>query len=298
MKKILVVGSINIDLVFSVKAMVRKGETIHSSRMDQYLGGKGFNQAIALRRAYPDVSLAVNYAQQDGHLKTAAEKFGLNTSHMLAMDEPTGMAFIQVDEAGDNCIVLNAGANGVFTRERFASILKDFSAGDLLVLQNEINQLDVLIELAKAQGLLVALNPSPFDEKILKLPLDQLDYLVLNEIEGAQLCSTHDPKAILTQLSQRFAQTCVVLTLGGDGAMAQSGAEFVHQAALKIDVVDTTAAGDTFLGFFCGAMQEGQTLAYALKRANAAAALCCTRAGASSSIPTQADVDSFLNQSA
>lgn len=296
MNKILVVGSINLDLVFAVDDMVRKGETIHSHRMDQFLGGKGFNQAIALRRAYPEVHLAVNHAQQDSYLVDAARAEGLNTDHMLALDKPTGMAFIQVNQAGDNCIVLNAGANGAFTRERFEAILSAFGPGDLLVLQNEINELKLLITLAKARGLSVALNPSPFTSAIKDLPLEALDYLVLNEIEGEALAGVAAPSAILETLKARFPKTCVVLTLGAEGVLAQADDRPLQLSAIPIKVVDTTAAGDTFLGYFLGAMQAQSTLREALTRANYAAALCCTRPGASNSIPRPDELEAFIQK--
>ncbi len=298
MRKILVVGSINLDLVFKVDEMVRKGETIHSHRMDQFLGGKGFNQAIALRKAYSHVHLAVNHSKQDAYLVDAAQDMGLDTTHMLAVDTPTGMAFIQVNQAGENCIVLNSGANGVFTKERFDTVLNDFGQGDLLVLQNEINDLALLIQLAKAKGLAVALNPSPFNQNILDLPLRDLDYLIVNEIEGNQLTQESEASAILAALHSKFPNTCVVLTLGSQGLMAQSSDETVQLDSLKVKAVDTTAAGDTFLGFFLGARLEGADLRFALNLANHAAALCVTREGASSSIPTLEEVQTFISQSA
>jgi ribokinase len=298
MNKILVVGSINLDYVFKVDEMVRKGETIHSHRMDQFLGGKGFNQAIALRRAYPEVHLAVNFFKQDEYLMDAAKELGLGIEHMRAVDVPTGMAFIQVNQEGDNCIVINSGANAVFTKERFEEILKEFGSGDLLVLQNEINELPLLIQLAKQKGLAVALNPSPFNQNILTLPLKDLDYLIVNEIEGNQLTHATDPKEILDKLQTLLPNTCTVLTLGSDGVMAQDHGQTVQLKSRKVKAVDTTAAGDTFLGFFLGARVSGKDLRSSLDLANHAAALCVTREGASNSIPSLEEVEVFIQESA
>lgn len=293
MSKLLVIGSINLDLVFTVDQFVNAGETIHSHKMDTFMGGKGLNQAIALSRATPHVYLAANIGQSDVALKASIQNLGVDTTFIQTVSEPTGMAFIQVNAQGQNCIVLNSGANAAFTAERFVEVLSQFNPGDTLVLQNEINGLAELISLAKAKGMHVAFNPSPFTPAILNLPLHQLDTLIVNEVEGEGLSGSSDPESILSILAQRYPSTQIILTLGEHGVLAFVKGQRLIVNALKVNVVDTTAAGDTFLGFFLGSLTEGSTVEAALKTAVTAAAITVTRPGASSSIPTLQEVRAY-----
>lgn len=293
MSKLLVIGSVNLDMVFSVDQFVKAGETIHSHKMETFMGGKGLNQAIALSRATPNVSLAANIGQADVALKTTIRNLGVDPTFIQTVAEPTGMAFIQVNAQGQNCIVLNSGANAAFTRERFVEVLSHFNPGDTLVLQNEINGLAELIGLAKAKGMRVAFNPSPFTPAILDLPLNQLDTLIVNEVEGEGLSGSSDPEDILSTLAQRYPSTQIILTLGEHGVMAMVNGQRLVVDALKVNVVDTTAAGDTFLGFYLGSLAEGNSVEASLKTAVIAAGITVTRPGASSSIPTLSEVRAY-----
>lgn len=293
MNSILVIGSVNLDLVFSVDQFVKAGETIHSHKMDTFMGGKGLNQSIALARAYPQVFLAANIGSNDSGLKATIRDFKVDPTFIETVQEPTGRAFIQVNAQGQNCIVLNSGANAAFTPERFRHILKHFQSGDTLVLQNEINGLAELIVMAREHGLNVAFNPSPFTSSILKLPLNQLDTLIVNEIEGEALSGSSDPETILKTLEKRYPTTRIVVTLGEHGVIAAHEGQHYHVEALKVKAVDTTAAGDTFLGFFLGSLAEGHSMHDALKTAVTAAAITVTRHGASSSIPTLQEVRAY-----
>ena len=295
MSKLLVIGSINLDLVFSVDQFVSAGETIHSHKMETFMGGKGLNQAIACSRATPNVSLAANIGQSDAGLKTSIKNLGVDPTFIQTVSEPTGMAFIQVNAQGQNCIVLNSGANASFTRERFVEVLSHFNPGVTLVLQNEINGLAVLIGLAKAKGMLVAFNPSPFTSAILELPLSLIDTLIVNEVEGEGLSGSADPEMILSTLTQRYPSTQIILTLGEHGVMAMISGQRLVVDALKVNVVDTTAAGDTFLGFYLGSLAEGNSVEASLKTAVIAAGITVTRPGASSSIPTLSEVCAYCD---
>lgn len=293
MSNVLVIGSVNLDLVFAVDQFVKAGETIHSHRMDTFMGGKGLNQAIALSRAFPRVFLAANIGQSDTALRTTIQGLGVDPTFIQTVDEPTGMAFIQVNAQGQNCIVLNSGANAAFTTQRFSDVLAHFNAGDTLVLQNEINGLAELITLANAKGLRVAFNPSPFTSSISDLPLHQLDTLIFNEVEGEGLSGSDDPSVILSTLSARYPSTDLILTLGEQGVMAMVKGNLIRVPARRVVAVDTTAAGDTFLGFYLGTLADGGSVQEALETAVTAAAITVTRPGASSSIPTIQEVRAY-----
>ncbi len=295
MSKLLVIGSINLDLVFSVDQFVSAGETIHSHKMETFMGGKGLNQAIALSRATPNVFLAANTGQSDAALKSTIHNLGVDSTYVQTVTEPTGMAFIQVNAQGQNCIVLNSGANASFTTERFVEVLSHFEPGDTLVLQNEINGLAELIGLAKAQGLKVAFNPSPFTSAILDLPLSLIDTLIVNEVEGEGLSGSSDPEVILSTLATRYPSSQIILTLGEHGVKAMVKGQRVVVEALKVKAVDTTAAGDTFLGYYLGSLAEGFSVEAALKTAVIASGITVTRPGASSSIPTLAEVRAYCD---
>lgn len=290
MKKIIVIGSINVDLVFAVEDIALPKETISSKSMKRFLGGKGLNQAIALSKAYPEVKLYGNIAPMDEALKHEIKAFGVNPELIDTVEGETGMAFIQVDKTGQNCIVLHKGVNHRFTKLKIDEVLSTLHAGDLIVLQNEINELDHLMRTAKAKGLKVAFNPSPFDGSILNLPLDLVDILIFNEVEGAALAHDKDPEKILEILHRRYPHAMLVLTLGSEGLMALSDNTTYTMKAHKVKVVDTTAAGDAFTGYFLAGLQKGLSPEEALKMGNAAGALTVTKAGASSSIPTLAEV--------
>jgi ribokinase len=290
MKKILVIGSINVDLIFHVEDIVKAKETIASKSAQRVLGGKGLNQALALSKAYPDVSLYANVSQSDKHLIEEIKQLGIKNGLIDVLPGETGMAFIQVDKSGQNCIVLNKGVNHAFEETRITEVLSECHEGDLIVLQNEINALDFIITRAKQKGLRIAFNPSPFDFRILDLPLEEADYLIFNEVEGQRLSHFKEPDLILKTLHKRYPNTVLVLTLGAEGVMAQEAETTYTMAAHMVDVVDTTAAGDAFTGYFLAGILKGLSVADALEMGNAAGALSVTKMGASSSIPSLDDV--------
>jgi ribokinase len=290
MRKIVVIGSVNIDIVFHVPYFVKPKETISSESMERFLGGKGLNQAIALSKAYPEVKLFANISSKDTSLKEEINAFGVDPSMIESLDGEAGTAFIQVDPSGENCIILNKGVNHKFTKERINSVISSLHEGDLIVLQNEINELETIIKSAKLKGLKIAFNPSPFESKILDLPLQEVDYLIFNEVEGRMLSHFSEPDKILKTLHNRYPNTVLVLTLGSIGVMAQQANMTYEMSGLKVEAVDTTAAGDAFTGYFLAGVQKGLSVAEALEMANVAGALTVTKRGASSSIPTLQEV--------
>lgn len=293
-QKILVLGSFNLDYVFNVERFVKPKETYHSEGMEIHYGGKGFNQAVALAKSHAEVYLAANVNRQDTFIKDLLKQQNVHSEFIRFCHEPTGMAFIQVNTEGENCILLNKGANHQFTIEQMIEVLNHFEKGDLLLLQNEINLLKPLIEMAKARELTIALNPSPFQTELLDYPLDALSYILINEVEGEALSGQSDPKAILETLMRKYPGCCIVLTLGALGAMVGHQGQIHACEAVKVKAVDTTSAGDTFTGYFLSMHTQGKSVEESLKMAIHAAALAVTKKGAMDSIPSLDEVETFI----
>jgi len=289
--RILVFGSLNIDRTYAVDAFVKPGQTISARRMDEYCGGKGFNQAIALRRAGNDVCFAGAVGADGGMLLRALEDNGIDRRLVRQTEGATGHAVIQLDAQGGNCIVILAGANGTITEDDVASALSGFGEGDLIVLQNEVSCVPEMIELAHRKRMIVAFNPSPYDQKIGACCLSHVDYLLVNEEEGAALSGQAEADAILDAIHAQYPAMNIVLTLGSQGAMYQDcSGRRSRCGILPTDVVDTTAAGDTFTGYFLTEILRHQDAEKALQIASAAAGIAVSRRGAEPSIPEYAEV--------
>ena len=291
--KVLCFGSLNIDYTYRVSHFVRQGETLAAESLQVFSGGKGLNQAVALARAGAETWMAGAVGEDGRFLLEELAAAGVRTDHVCVLQqERTGNAIIQNDRAGDNCILLYGGANRAVTEAQVDAVLQHFSAGDWLLLQNEINQLPYIMRKAHARGLKIAFNPSPMETHVLEYPLESVDLFLLNRVEAAQLAGTDgtDGQALLAALRGRFSRAAVVLTLGADGAVYTDGAETVQQAAYPVQAVDTTAAGDTFTGFFLAARMRGEGAPRAMELASRAAAIAVTRRGAAPSIPTFAEV--------
>ena len=282
--KVLNFGSLNMDHVYQVKHFVMPGETISAGNLQYFCGGKGLNQSIALARAGACVYHAGAIGQDGLVLKEQLEKDGVDVTYLQTRNETgTGHAIIQVDESGQNCIILYGGANQSITKEQVDETLKHFEKGDVLLLQNEINELDYIMEQAGEKGLRIFLNPSPCDEKIKELPLELVDTFLLNEVEGEQI--TGEETEILDALIKKFPKAHVILTLGSKGAMYGYQEKRIFRPAEKVTAIDTTAAGDTFTGYYIAAVSGGKDIAKALELATKAAAIAVIRQGAVPSIP-------------
>lgn len=291
--KMLVFGSVNIDHVYRMPHLVRAGETLSSSVYQRNPGGKGLNQAIALARAGMEVSFAGAIGRDGLFLRDYLASFGVDTSLVRVLEEPTGHAMIQLDEAGQNAIVLYGGANQQMTGASIRDTLADFGAGDCILLQNEINLLDEIVRQAKEKGMQVILNPSPMSGALPPL-LPLVDWLILNEVEGEDVTGCREPDAMLDALLERCPDCRVVLTLGVQGAMYADRTRRCFQPAFPVQVVDTTAAGDTFTGYFFQGVLGGGTVEEALRAAARASAIAVTRPGAGGSIPAMAEVAALL----
>lgn len=291
--KVLCFGSLNIDYTYRVSHFVRQGETLAAESLQVFSGGKGLNQAVALARAGAETWMAGAVGEDGRFLLEELAAAGVRTDHVCVLQqERTGNAIIQNDRTGDNCILLYGGANRAVTEAQVDAVLQHFGAGDWLLLQNEINQLPYIMRQAHARGMKIAFNPSPMEARVLEYPLESVDLFLLNRVEAAQLAGTDgaDGQALLAALRGRFSRAAVVLTLGADGAVYTDGAETVQQAAYPVQAVDTTAAGDTFTGFFLAARMRGAGVPRAMELASRAAAIAVTRRGAAPSIPTFAEV--------
>ena len=293
--KMVVFGSLNIDKVYSLEEFVRPGQTISAAGMEQFCGGKGFNQAIALRRAGNEVHFAGAVGQDGAMLLDTLDRNGIDRSCVKVTDGATGHAIIQLDRKGGNCIIILAGANGEITESDVDSTLSNFGGGDLIVLQNEISCVPYILCRAKEKGMIVAFNPSPYDAKIADCDLSCVDYLLVNEVEGSGMAGCAEPDAILDTLHSRYPALNIVLTLGGDGSVYQDKNGARCQCGVhKVEAVDTTAAGDTFTGFFLSGILRHGDAQKALRTASVAAGIAVSRKGAEPSIPMMAEVEKLL----
>ena len=293
MISILNFGSLNIDHVYHVASFVRPGETVSSLRYDRIPGGKGLNQSVALARAGAHVFHAGKVGSDGKFLVELLRRDGVNTDWVAENGSVTGHACIQVDENGQNCIVLHGGANREITVDEVHQVLDAFHAGDWLVLQNEISCLPEIVQAAAERELVIVLNPSPITPDLLKMDLSPVSYLLLNETEGKDLTGETQPQKITAALLGRYPNLKIVLTLGGDGALYADSANSVSVPACSVQAVDTTAAGDTFTGYFIAAVSAGEPVREALIRASQAAAIAVSRPGASISIPNKQELDDF-----
>lgn len=286
-------GSLNIDLVFQVPSFVKPKETMAAQGMVRHIGGKGLNQALAVAKAGAPVVLAGNVGSDGAFLLEAARDAGVQVDLVRQTQGTTGIAVIQVEEGGENCILLHGGANHRNDAEYMEKVMAVLEVGDFLVLQNEINGLDDILRSSKHKGLTVFLNPSPYTNLIGTLPLGGVDYLILNEVEGKDLFGDHRPEGILRACKGRYPAMTCILTLGSKGVAFLEGEALCLLPAHPVRAVDTTGAGDAFTGYLVAGLYEKLPLPEAIALGIKAAALTVTRHGASVAQPTRKEVDSF-----
>lgn len=280
MSKIICLGSLNLDYVYELPHQLEIGETVTSLSYRVGYGGKGGNQSIAAAKAGAQVLHAGQIGPDGKMLRQNLEDSGVDTSLLEIGETATGHAIVLINPQGDNSIVLYPGANRNLTEKYIAEVMGHGSQGDILLLQNETNQLSTAMQLAHHAGMKIAFNFAPYVQDD-SLPLELVDYLFLNEIEGKGLSGTDEPERMIAILSERYPQTTVIVTAGVNGAYASG----IHVPSPKVKVVDTTAAGDTFIGYFLNATLQGKKLQHALETACLAASICVGRPGTASSIP-------------
>ena len=286
MKKILNIGSINIDYVYNVEHFVRPGETISSKARAVFPGGKGLNQSVALARAGGRVWHAGRTGSDGIAMVEIMKEAGVDVELTDMSGSSTGHAIIQVNATGENCIILHAGANHELDESFIDNALAAFGEGDFLVLQNEVSNLPYMMKKAAERRMRIAFNLAPFDEGIKKYPLSLVDYFLVNEVEGAGMSGKTQPAEILGAMSAMFPKAAIVLTIGRDGVLYKDSDETLAHGIYEVRRVDSTAAGDTFTGFFIASAAAGKRAAEALRVASIASSIAVSRKGASSSVPT------------
>lgn len=292
--KTLVYGSINMDMTYHIDHIVREGETITASSFSIGAGGKGANQAAALAKAGADVFLAGRTGSDAGFIIDKLKGFNVDTSLVKVEKGPnSGKAIIQVDKAGRNSIIVLPAANRAQSQEDMDRAFEAFSSGDWLVLQNEVNGLPGLISRAKAKDMRVCINPSPLDERIRGLPLHECDMVFVNEEEGAMLAgmALETPVAeVIDAIRHKYPGQVVILTLGKKGACHISREGVYFQDIIDYPVVDTTGAGDSFLGFYLASHQRGLPVEDCLYYASKASGIAVSRPGAMDAMPFKEEV--------
>ncbi len=286
MNKILNFGSLNIDIVYSLDHIVRPGETISSREINTFCGGKGLNQSVAIARSGLEVYHAGKIGRDGAVIREVLDGAGIKCDFLLESEGRTGNALIQKDKSGQNSIILFGGANREITAGEIDSILEQFTENDILISQNEISNVPYLLEEARKRNMKIAFNPSPMEDWIKNTSLEGITWLVINEIEGEDLTGSGKPEEITERLLEKYPDICVVLTLGKNGVIYSDKSGRFRHDAYNVKVVDTTAAGDTFLGYFIGSIAKGSDIPTSLKLASLAASLAVSKAGAVSSIPT------------
>lgn len=287
-------GSCNIDYVYRLHHIVLTGETEHSDVRDVFAGGKGLNQSIALARSGAEVFHAGCIGSDGSFLLQTLNESGVDTSFVRTVPGPSGHAVIQVSDSGENAIFIHSGANDMFTDEYIDEVLGHFDRGDIVVLQNEINSNAYIIDRAYEKGMICILNPSPIDRKISYINFDKLSYIVINEIEGERLTGEREPLKIISAMRAAHPNLSVILTLGDKGCIFADGEALYSHPAFETNVVDTTAAGDTFTGYFISGLRKVQDPMKLLERACAASAVSVSRKGAAPSIPNDGEVTEAL----
>lgn len=291
MNKLYNLGSLNIDYVYHVPHFLQPGETLLAQERSIFPGGKGLNQSVAAARAGAKVVHGAVASCEARFLLELLSDSGVDTKRIRLVDQPAGHTVIQVDTSGQNCILLFAGTNHCLTKEYVEEYLFDAKPGDVLLLQNETNCLSEALELAVEKKMEVALNPSPFDATLLDLPLSKIKWWFCNEIEAKALFGSDNPEMIARTFRTKYPDSCLILTLGEQGSVYISNKETVTQPIFKVKTVDTTAAGDTFTGYFLSAVMAGQSYTEAMRRAARAAAIAVSREGAAVSIPYVHELD-------
>ena len=305
MSKVIVCGSINMDIVARVHHHPVPGETVAGIDQNYYPGGKGANQAVASALSGTQTIMigAVGGDPFGGTLIAFLDSCNVDTTHVeISGDQPSGSALIAVEDKGQNVIIINAGANG--TLDDSVSSLVEIDSGDVVLAQYETPLVATLAIFAKAKsnGAITILNPAPAGD-VPKELLDVTDYLVVNEIELGMVSDVNvspEPTQEEIELATKSIRAAgcksnIILTLGARGVQAfLVDGQVVEIAGIKVDVQDTTGAGDCFVGNFASKLAQGGSVESSLNYANTAASISVQRDGAGPSMPTKNVVDSAL----
>ena len=274
-------GSCNIDHVYTVDEFVNPGETLSSKTYQAFPGGKGLNQSIAIREAGGSCTHVGRVGTDGEWLKYLLTSLEINTDFLTVSTEPTGHAIIQINQEGENAIITHGGANHTTTKSKIDAALERAKPTDFVLVQNEVNHVSYIIERAKRKGLQVAFNAAPINKGVENYPLNELDFLFLNETEGEHLSGKKETGEMIRILSKRLPETKLVITLGGAGSIYHYKGETLQQTAIEVArIIDTTGAGDAFVGTFLAYFLQSERPQEALMEAAKASAKCISRKGA------------------
>ncbi len=298
-----VVGSVNVDFVLRCRRLPRPGETVQGLGLSRTLGGKGANQAVAAARSGAKVRF-IGAVGNDSFGIEAARALAadrVDVSHLFTSDGPTGSALILVDEqSGQNSIGVHAGANASLAIRHVESAAELIASAAILVCQLETPLAAVrrAMEIARRARVPVLLNPAPMSAPLAPELLQLVDILVPNALEAAALVKPgsfdeRDMAAVARQLRE-VGVSAVVMTCGAEGVVYDTASEAGWSRAFEVQAVDTTGAGDTFIGAFVAARCRGEPMAAAIRWAQAAAAISVTRKGAMASIPAADEIATML----
>ena len=288
--KVLNFGSCNVDYVYSLDHIVNKGETETTEKLEVFPGGKGLNQSIAAAKAGTKVYHAGCIGNGGEILTEILRENNVDTSFIKYTDEKNGHAIIQVSKEGENSIFLYPGSNEMISKEHIDEVFESFSDGDIVLLQNEINNLGYIINKAYQKKMQIVLNPSPYNEKIQDIDFDMITYLIVNEVEAKCISGYEEVDDILEYFKANYSNLKLMLTLGKAGCVYQENGKSIYHPIYKVRAVDTTAAGDTFTGYFVSGLTSSMDKKEILRLASCASAISVSRKGAAPSIPDMQEV--------
>lgn len=286
--KVLNFGSLNYDHVYEVDHFTEPKETQSSRSYIRNFGGKGLNQSIALAKAGLEVYHAGRVGSDGQDFIDYLNKYGVHTDYLMKdNDEATGHAIIEICK-GQNRIILHGGANQAIDEKQIDEVLEHFDGNDVLLIQNEISSTSYLIEKAHQKQMKIAFNSAPMNEKVFTYPLDMIDIFIVNEIEAAGLVdmNSDDIEKVIVALQEKYPDKKIVMTVGEKGSYFIHNNELIHQDAYMVEAVDTTAAGDTFTGFFLASYLKDEDVSKALDLAAKASSITVQGKGAAQSIPS------------
>ncbi|SMY07180.1 ribokinase [Flavimaricola marinus] len=283
-------GSINADHVYAVDHILAPGETLAATDLTTGLGGKGANMSVACARAGARIGHIGAVGPEGGWAVDRLTEYGVDNRWIKRLDVPSGHAIITVAEDGENSIILFPGANRALPIEAIRAALAEAEVGDWFLTQNETNLQAEAAALAREMGLKVGYAAAPFDAQSVAAVLPLIDFLILNEVEAAQL------EAATGTAPGALEVNDVIVTLGADGArwFDNRSGTVEDFPAIPVTPVDTTGAGDTFTGYVLAGLDRGMPMGQAIGLAMRAGALMVTRPGAADAIPDLAEVQAFL----
>ncbi len=285
-------GSINADHLYAVPHLPRPGETLSANSFFTGLGGKGINQSVAAARAGSKVVHIGAVGPDGGWAIDQIAGYGIDTQFIRTVETPTGHAIVNVDQDGENAIVVFSGANSCQNVDQINKVLNTADASDILLLQNETTLQVDAAKRAHERGMKVIYSAAPFCVEAVKAVLSYTTVLMMNQVESEQLCAGLEADLANLPVEE------IIVTKGSEGAdwLQPKTGQVSHTPSFPVVAVDTTAAGDTFAGFFAAGIDQGQSVQDAMTLASAAAALKVTRKGTADAIPSRAEVDGFLKE--